>query len=158
MGNSDEVYVNHNDSLFNSGVIWLITSFFVTITPLTLTYIYKSIAEEKCIDITLFFKDILLILLSISCSLLALCIDKTKLLTKKDKQKGLIFSITLVIISGTYYSFIEGKSQTITNITDITDKYLCLGSIACILICAIKGYFIGLNHDRLMRKDVTITK
>ena len=81
-------------SLFGSGTIWFITCVVVTALPTLCSCIFRFVTENEILTMSLFLsgylfvhlKDILLITFSISCSLLTLSIDKSKIIKKTIKK------------------------------------------------------------------------
>ena len=94
------------------------------------------------------FKDVLLIAFSISCSLLALTVDRSKIVKKNMKKAGITISALAGLSSGFCYFFVDGRDDVhVENGIYILYVYLCM-----IFICSIMGYIIGNNHDKYIKQ------
>ena len=148
MKEPSNVYKN-GEKLFGSGFIWFVTCVILVILPTFCSYLFKCISEEKILGITDYFTDILLLLFSISCNLFTLCINKDKLIHRTIKKIGMIVSVTLFVISGLYYFYLDGMKKHPNN------AIICIISLFCISCCSIIGWIIEFKNDKylLLRKE-----
>ncbi len=143
-------------STFGSGMTWFITCVFVTASPTVSSCIFQSISEYHVFKFSIFFyeylikhlKDIVLISVSISCSLLALSIDKTKIIRKRLRRVGIITSGLAGFLSFSYYFFLDGLG----NSNDENDFGMMIFYIGLIIICSSLGCIIGHRHDKNIKK------
>lgn len=148
-------------SVFGSGTTWFITCVFVTAFPTVISCVYQSISEHSTFKLSIFFseylivhlKDVLLIAVSVSCSLLALSIDRTKSIGKRMKQAGIIVSGLAGVLSGSYYFYIDGKGADY----DYNFKMMIF-HILLIVLCSALGCMIGYHHDKNIKKNKEIQK
>ncbi len=152
-----DIEIEKDTSTFGSGMTWFITCVFVTTFPTIISCIYQSISKYNKFKFSIFFseylivhlKDILLISVSISCSLLALSIDKTKRIGKRMKRVGIIISGLAGLLSGSYYFFLDGQgSSNGQNSYGMMIFYICL-----IAICSSLGCIIGRRHDKNIKEN-----
>lgn len=154
---SSSLKTEKDTNLFGSGTIWFITCVVVTAFPTLCSCIFRFVTENKILTLSLFLskylfvhlKDILLIAFSISCSLLALSIDKSKIIKRNMKKTGIIVSGASGVLSSFYYFYIDGKDDIYgENGINILYFYLCI-----IIICSIIGCLIGNKHDKYIKQS-----
>lgn len=159
----DEMEFERDVNLFGSGTIWVITCVLVTAVPTLCSCIFRFISENENLSISIFLsnyllihlKDILLITFSISCSLLALSIDKSKLIKKNLKKVGIILSGASGILSSFYYFYIDGKEDfnPQNDFSGKNDFNILIFYLILIIGCSIIGFIIGNRHDKYTKEN-----
>lgn len=149
--------INEKDTnLFGSGTVWFFTCVVVTALPTFCSCIFRFLSENEQLTVSIFLnnylfehlKDILLIAFSISCSLLTLSIDKSKIIRKRLKKVGIVLSIIAGGLSSFYYFYVDGKNDVGKNDAGMLCFYLILT-----IICSIIGWIIGNQHDKLLKQS-----
>lgn len=98
------------DRLFGNGFMWFMTSFVSVILPTVLEYLYRNVSKDEAINITDFYKNILLVLFSICGSMIMICIDiRSRLINKTIRQIVFICSFFMGIFVATFYFYILDK-------------------------------------------------
>lgn len=133
---------NKKDTLIGNGFIWVSTSIVSVIFPTALAYLFEFISQEKVPNIKNYFDSILLIVFSISCSLIAICLDsRSKSINTKCRELTSIFSFIVALIFGSYHFYIIGRtSYKISNI------FLII-SFCIVFIFSIIGFLISHHHN-----------
>lgn len=147
-------YNEKDSNLFSSGTIWFFTCVFVAIFPIFLSYIYESLSQHELADITSYLKDILLIALSISCSVLVLSLDRSKIISSSYRKTAIIMAGFSALISASYYFYLSGIISHSEQPVYGKNFMTCL-SLLFIIFCTIIGCLSQRNHDCILRSSAS---
>lgn len=123
---------------------WILYSVSIVVIPIIFKIIAYRISNDSFPDTNYFFADILLLLLSISCSLFSISYETYKI--KKEKNNYIfctvVVSAIFSIIAWSFYIF---------SFSEEINKYSFLITVGCILILIIfigLGFIIGKENEK----------
>lgn len=126
---------------------WMYYSVLVVIIPLILTIGFTYIVKDGDMKLTEYVDDIILIVFSVSCNLLALCCDKSKKIGYKVRGIFKDCALFVLVLSWSFYMLV-----TLRNIKITYKGWLIVFCGIFVLVCTAIGVLICGKHDKLERE------
>lgn len=138
-----EKYLQEHGRLFGSGFAWVTYCVIFVILPTFLKYFYDFISKEGMLNIIDYQDDILLVLLSVSCSVFSICNDIRSRLIKKILRQTIVIIFTLAgvisLLLHIYIVIVEDYTYSARII------YMALVLIG---VGGVIGYFVASHHKQ----------
>lgn len=137
--------------MFNEETVWFLTCVCATIFPIILTYLWHSLEQRTFADLKDILKDSAIAVLSISISILALALDRSRMIEEKCRKRLTIVGSIFALLSYTENFLVMGifmKKSSQHYYEDIQMGVLCL----MVIICTVMGWKTYRMHNKAYKK------
>lgn len=110
-----------------SGLDWIFYSVGVAVAPVALMIVFKYIAEDGDIQLSLYFGDILLVIFAVVCNLSALCTSRYEVIENNKGKCIKYIANAVAVASFAFYFFIKGSI-----IVQVDDVVIYI--VSCVII------------------------
>lgn len=137
-----KIFIDDYTGKNKSGWKWFITTVPICVFPTLLVYIGNTIILEKPVELSTYTGDVLLIIVSVSCSFIFLCFSTQEKHKGSGKAIAGTIGVLLAVFASFIYAFIKGADRS------ISEEKFYIGCILVVLLFSCIGIVIGNHNDK----------